>query len=42
MSKEVCLYSMKIKNQLTCENGKEATKVSKFVIQDSCQQRSKS
>ena len=31
---------MKFKSQLTHENGKEAPKVSKCVIQDSCWQRS--
>ena len=33
---------MKFKSQLTHENGKEAPQVSNSVIQDSCQQRSKS
>ena len=36
VSKEAHLYSMKFKSQLTRENGKEAPKVSKCVIQDSC------
>ena len=40
--KEACLYSMKFKSQLTHENGTETPEVSKCVIQDSCQQKSKS
>ena len=31
--KEARLVSIKFKSQLTCENGKEAPKVSKYVIQ---------
>ena len=38
VSKEACLVSIKFKSQLTPENGKEAPKVSKSAIQDSCQQ----
>ena len=38
VSKEACLVSIKFKSQLTCENGKEAPKVSKYVIQGRCQQ----
>ena len=38
MSKEACLVSIKFKSQLTHENGKEAPKVSKYVIQGRCWQ----
>ena len=38
VSKEACLVLMKFKSQLTRENGKEAPKVSKSAIQDSCWQ----
>ena len=34
VSKESCLYSIKFKSQLTCENDKEAPKVSNCVIQE--------
>ena len=40
--KEACLVSIQCKSQLTCENGKEAPKVSKSAIQDSCQQDQRS
>ena len=36
--KEACLVSIKFKSQLTHEDGKEAPKVSKYVIQGRCQQ----
>ena len=42
VSKEVCLVSIKFKSQLTRENGKEAPKVSKSAIQDSCWQDQRS
>ena len=42
VSKEACLVSIKFKSQLTCENGKEAPKVRKSAIQDSCQQDQRS
>ena len=38
VSKEAHLASIKFKSQLTHENGKEAPKVSKCVIQGRCQQ----
>ena len=38
VSKEAHLVSIKFKSQLTDENGKEAPKVSKYVIQGRCQQ----
>ena len=37
VSKEARLVSIKFKSQLIRENGKEAPKVSKSAIQDSCQ-----
>ena len=36
--KETRLVSMKFKSQLTCENQKQAPKVSKYVIQGRCWQ----
>ena len=42
VSKEARLVSIKFKSQLICENGKEAPKVSKSAIQDSCQQYQRS
>ena len=42
VSKEARLVSIKFKSQLTRENGKEAPKVSKSAIQDSCQQDQRS
>ena len=42
VSKEACLVSIKFKSQLTRENGKEAPKVSKSAIQDSCRQDQRS
>ena len=42
VSKEAHLVSIKFKSQLTRENGKEAPKVSKFAIQDSCWQDQRS
>ena len=42
VSKEARLVSIKFKSQLTRENGKEAPKVSKFAIQDSCRQDQRS
>ena len=36
VSKEARLVSIKFKSQLTDENGKEAPKVSKYVIQGRC------
>ena len=42
VSKEAHLASIKIKSQLTHENGKDAPKVSKCAIQDSCQQDQRS
>ena len=38
VSKEACLVSLKFKSQLTSENGKEAPKVSKYLIQGRCWQ----
>ena len=42
VSKEARLVSIKFKSQLTHENGKDAPKVSKSAIQDSCQQDQRS
>ena len=36
--KETCLVSMKFKSQLIHENGNEAPKVSKYIIQGRCWQ----
>ena len=38
VSKEARLVSIKFNSQLTHENGKEAPKVRKYVIQGRCQQ----
>ena len=42
VSNKARLVSIKFKRQLTCENGKEAPKVSKSAIQGSCQQDQRS
>ena len=38
VSKEARLVSIKFKSQMTLENGKEVSKVSKYVIQGRCWQ----